>query len=692
MRRTLALLLLSVAALAGCKAKEGTPLRRLDDGEAGFEVKFKGNETFGDRDLLKIIEPSLGDFIESDHRKFAVDDAAAQIELYYNEEGFPLARVEYEVLEQARGPLLRFKVEEGTRCLYGVPHIVGEHRFTAEELARLVPARGSGLLGLGPKWLVISRLESGRSAIESLYYESGFLDVRVDYLGVRYEDEGRRGVALYAIVEGPQSVLDAVLVEGLPATWGREVTDEAYGERIGEAWFPRVGFEIRARIEGLCADRGFPDAVATVEVKEHERVEKGQTVKRIVLHAQVETGPLVRVRSVEVRGNEKTRTAFIRRRLKLEPGDPFSREKVDDAFKTLYRTGIFEQLRISLEGDDPHSRDVVIDVVEGPKWEFWAQPGWGSYEKLRLSAGFVDKNLFGTGRRLGGEASVSSLSQEGKLQFTEPTLLGPDNELRFELYGLHRIEPSFTREEYGTGVQVRHEWNVFLDTIVRYDLLQTRSTDVEVVTPIGTPDPDSNIGLSLVTLSLNHDRRDSKFLPTRGGLTRGAIEISNEAIGSELDYLRLLASHFRYLPLGERTTLAAGVRTGVLLAAEDVEFPLQLRFFNGGENTVRSFREQELGPKDVDGNPVGGEVYNVFNLELRRRLVSQIEGATFFDAGNVLLSSSDYGSFSDISTGIGVGLRWLLPIGPVRLDFAVNPDPLPDEASYVLHFSLGTAF
>jgi outer membrane protein insertion porin family len=687
----LAACLLPILALGACKAPAGSALRALDEGTAGFEVRIEGNREISERALLKVIEPNLRDFIDTGYRSFAVDDAAFRLELHYQDEGFPQATVRYELLEGPEGRLVRFDVEEGVRCRYGGAEFEGNTAFRGEALERLVPTRGSGFLGLGPTWLVKGRLDSGRNAIESLYYESGFLSVEVTRLEVRYEEGGAVGIARYRIEEGARHLLDSVHVEGLPAAWGREEVRSAWRDLLGRPWFPRLGFEVRARLEALCSDRGHPDAQASIRVEEHLRTEGGMEVVRIVVQAEVDPGPLVRVRSVEVRGNQKTSTAFIRNRLALRPGDLYSREVVDAAFRQLYRTGIFEQLRIRLEGDDPEERDIVIEVVEGPKWEFWLEPGWGSYEKLRLSAGFLDRNIFGSGRQLGGDASVSALSQDGRLQFTDPTLLGPDHTLRLELYGLHRTEPSFTRIEYGTGVQVRREWTPFLDTIVRYDLRQTRSKDVQGETP-DEVDTGSTVDLSMITLSGTYDRRDSRFIPRRGSLTRGAVQFSSGLLGSELDYVRLLGSHFRYLPLGERTTLAAGVRSGILIASEDVNFPIQLRFFNGGENTVRSFREQELGPKGSDGKPLGGEAYNVFNLELRRQLVSQLQGAAFYDVGNVLSSASDYGSFRDLRSGVGVGLRWLLPIGPVRLDFAVNPDPLPEESSYVLHFSLGTAF
>jgi len=145
----------------------------------------------------------------------------------------------------------------------------------------------------------------------------------------------------------------------------------------------------------------------------------------------------------------------------------------------------------------------------------------------------------------------------------------------------------------------------------------------------------------------------------------------------------------------------------------EVTLPLSERFFNGGENTVRSFKESELGPRDSSGDPAGGYGLNVFSIELRQRLIGNLIGTIFVDYGNIAPNRSreeqgekSYDSrsevisdtlddfFKDFRPAVGLGLQYLLPVGPVRFDFAFNPDnnSQRDEDSFVFHFSVGTAF
>jgi outer membrane translocation and assembly module TamA len=120
------------------------------------------------------------------------------------------------------------------------------------------------------------------------------------------------------------------------------------------------------------------------------------------------------------------------------------------------------------------------------------------------------------------------------------------------------------------------------------------------------------------------------------------------------------------------------------------DIPIDLRFFNGGGTTVRSFAERQLGPKDKGGRPLGGSFYSVVNVEWDFPITEVIGGAVFFDAGN-LVGESEL-SVAEMSFAIGVGLRYNLPIGPMRLDYGFNPSPRQGEDMGALHFSFGFAF
>jgi outer membrane translocation and assembly module TamA len=146
-----------------------------------------------------------------------------------------------------------------------------------------------------------------------------------------------------------------------------------------------------------------------------------------------------------------------------------------------------------------------------------------------------------------------------------------------------------------------------------------------------------------------------------------------------------------------QSSIAFGARAGIIhsltsnAAEEATALPIDERFFNGGATTVRSFGERDLGPHDNHGHPVGGEFFTVFNVEYTFPIFGELQGAVFTDAGNLLPTSEDIG-LNDMRYAIGAGLRYKLPVGPIRLDYGINPDPRPDEDFGAFHFSFGFAF
>ena len=136
---------------------------------------------------------------------------------------------------------------------------------------------------------------------------------------------------------------------------------------------------------------------------------------------------------------------------------------------------------------------------------------------------------------------------------------------------------------------------------------------------------------------------------------------------------------------------AAGVRFGWNIpVGEAADVPIDLRYFNGGGGTVRSFEERDLGPKDTNGHPLGGSFYTVANVEWDFPLTDALGGALFVDAGN--LTSEATPSLEDMRLGIGAGVRYNLPIGPLRLDIGYNPTRREGEDIGAAHFSFGFAF
>jgi len=214
------------------------------------------------------------------------------------------------------------------------------------------------------------------------------------------------------------------------------------------------------------------------------------------------------------------------------------------------------------------------------------------------------------------------------------------------------------------------------------------------------------------------DLRESPLVAPRGFVFNNTFDVATLGIGSEIDLMRITARAGYYFSFGpkaltpgvvedkrgpalkrwfQQSGLAFGARAGIVHSLdntgpdEPTTLPIDERFFNGGGTTVRSFGERTLGPLDRHGHPLGGEFYTIFNVEYTFPIYGELQGALFADAGNLLPTSEEPG-LDEMRYALGGGLRYNLPIGPIRLDYGWNPDRHRDEDFGAFHFSFGFAF
>ena len=387
-------------------------------------------------------------------------------------------------------------------------------------------------------------------------------------------------------------------------------------------------------------------------------------------------------------------------------------KKKRESFKKLYKTGLFSRVTLTLKkGKLLNERLLEIRVEEALAREVFFHGGWGSYELLRASTGFLDKNIFGQGRTFRLEVGGSVKSSNAETMIRDPWILGSNIIADLSVFFRNREEPSFTREESGASILFSKKFGRLLSASLRYMYSSTTTKDVIAS---AADEPESDYTIASVKMQTTYDNRDDILFPSTGHKVFGSAEIAEPAMGSGLSFYRFNAGIRKFFPLSTSKTLALRYDTGVILPGRNqVSIPIGERYFNGGENTVRSFLESELGPRDSSGDPLGGMAFNVFSVELRCQLIDNLVGSLFVDYGNISPNVSpeqeggepfkdrqdvidrtldDY--FSDFRPAVGMGIQYLLPVGPARLDFAWNPDQDKerDEDEFTLHFSIGMAF
>jgi outer membrane protein assembly complex protein YaeT len=668
-------------------------------------IIFQGNEALSEMTLRKAAVDELTSFDQQGQRRADVDDAAFQMELAYRKAGYAFATVDY-LIEQVEGkPLVKFIISEGPRVILREIEITGNAEFDAQKLLSFFEGEKEGSLSKGQLLFIKSDIQSALSQMRDFYILQGYSDVIVEEPSFSFSDDQTEATVDIKIEEGIRYFIHDILLIGDVIAAAADSLESLRQELIGKSYFRRRIQTLRNGLLELYGNLGYPRAA--VEIREQQGAEAGM----VVLTAEITAGPSVTISEILIQGNEKTREKFIRSRLLLKPGDGFNLELQKKSFRKLYQTGLFSKVDLRLEeqkGTDEWP--LVVAVEEAPAKELYFEPGWGSYEKLRLKAGFREKNLFGTGRILGLEAIVSFKAQSLVASLSDPWFLNTDITADLPVYYSRREEPSFTRTDLGASILFSKKLTDHLSATGGYSFRRTDVSDVDPI--IAVEDVPSDYDYASVKAQTTYDTRNDLFFPTWGQRSFISAEYAGTFLGSGITLTRLSAGLRFFIPLAQNTILGLRYRTGLILpGSDDFITPIAERFFNGGENTVRSFKQSELGPKDILGDPVGGLAVNVFNVELRQRLIGNLIGTLFFDCGNVspnqtrlerglppyssrseILSETFSDYFSDFRPGVGFGLQYLLPVGPARVDVAFNPDRRPDEDSYVIHFSVGMAF
>ena len=376
---------------------------------------------------------------------------------------------------------------------------------------------------------------------------------------------------------------------------------------------------------------------------------------------------------------------FLPKRFAHLKGEKYDPEKLDETFREMLRTGLFRNLRPSLV---PVGRDELrldLTAEEAKAREVGATIGAGSYEGVSIGIRLADRNIFGRGRPLSLGVDYSQRGLRGELLYVDPWFFDTRFNLRTRLYSAIRDEDGYSKNEIGWRFDLTRKLLPHLEagTFIEQQkvTLTTKGIDIAQLGP-------ADYFLTSVGLTASIDFRDNPINPSRGFIFTNATDFST--LDGEPAFTRYTVRFSYYLPV-RKLLFAFGARSGLIAPITDrANIPIDVRYFSGGGTTVRSFSERKLGPKSLSGDPIGGEFFTVFNAEMTFPLVRGLQGAVFVDAGN--LTTSDDIGLSDMRYAVGLGLRYKLPIGPLRLDYGLNPSPQADEERGAFHFSFGFAF
>ena len=350
------------------------------------------------------------------------------------------------------------------------------------------------------------------------------------------------------------------------------------------------------------------------------------------------------------------------------------------------RTGLFTSLRINPQPRADGTLDLGMTIQEAKAREVGFSLGYGTYDGPIVGFEARDRNLFGTGRPLTFRAIYSARALTGELSYLDAHWLESKYTLLLKLAVGNFHNDSYDKNEAGFTAQLSRKLIREIEVAGFMTARAVKLTDI-FVTPANAGPQKYSLGSVGVTGTF--DFRDSPLIPMRGLVFNATVDLTKgSGSGDNFEFVRTTMRLSYYIPI-KKTTLALGFRAGFLESINGGEIPIDERFFDGGATTVRSFAERRLGPRDnVTGNPIGGNAFTIINVEYGFPIYGDLRGAVFYDVGNLTPNLG----FKDMRSGVGAGVRYNLPIGPLRVDYGINPSPKPGESRGALHISFGIAF
>ena len=431
---------------------------------------------------------------------------------------------------------------------------------------------------------------------------------------------------------------------------------------------------------------------ALARVSDREIVADHAT-KTVDVRYSVEPGPLASFGETSVDGTDRMDPAFIRRYAAIEEGRRYDPKELKKAEKRLRDLGVFDSVKIrqGTELNADGTLPLTIEVSERKRRFIGVGATYSNTEGAAIEVYWGHRNLFGGAERIRVEGSVGRIGDSeiedfdysAKVAFAKPGVFGPATEFTADVFAIRENPDAYTRTAAGGLVGITYRFDEYLTGKAGVELERSRVDDT-----FG----ENDYLLAGTPVALTYDSRNNKLDPSSGFLATLAVEPLHDFYDNKnMALFEGSFSAYQSIDDANRFILAGKVAAGSAVGAGLRDIPADRRFHLGGGGTIRGYAYQNVGPRRMNGDVFGGLSYFLVSGEVRTRVTDTLGVVAFVDSGNAYRDRSP--DFSEpMRTGVGAGIRYLTPIGPLRLDAAVPLDGQKDDPDFAIYVGIGQAF
>lgn len=646
-------------------------------------VDFQGNKEFKDDELKEKIGLAAGAISDVS----LINDNANKLRVFYEDEGYFLAQIVPVLKKEKDGEAaVTFQITEGDKVKIKTISFEGNRKMSASKIKKAMKTTERGMFSwiTGTGYYKQQTMREDLEKIRDLYYNNGYIKVTVGEPKLELVDNKKKMNISISISEGDQFRVSDFDIAG-NKVYKKEELMSLLKIKKGEVFSRAALKKDVAALSDQYANKGYALVAIGPDLKSDE--EK----KTVAVTYSISEGEKYKIGRIDISGNTKTRDKVIRREIRLDEGADFDASALKRSYERLNNLQFFETIDM-VPKPKAETKEVDLDVKVKEKPTGFISVG-GGYSSIDSLIGMVDVtqgNLFGTGQyvklrgELGGKSSYYELSYKDPWFMDKPVTFGAS------IYNTKREYDNFDRKSTGAGVNFGKYYGEYWHLGIGYNFEITKMNNIDPDASSVVKDQEGRSTTSKITLAAARDSRDNYLDPLKG--SRNAATLAFAGFGGSNAFIKAEIESSWYFPIWDVSTFHLKGTIGYADALFNKKMPLYERFYVGGIHSVRGVDYGDAGPKDINGDPIGGFTELVLNAEYIFPIFPEFKfkGVVFADAGRAYDKGETIGS--NLKYTSGVGIRWISPLGPIRIEWGYNLNKKEGESSSKVEFMFGSFF
>jgi outer membrane protein insertion porin family len=678
------------------------------------EIVFDGNENLSDDKLKEKITIRNNSFLDQQQAK----ESAERVRQAYQEEGYYNVQVApiIQAVEEDR-KRLTFFIKEGDRAKIKTVNFEGMTVFKKKEMLKNLATRewvsffGAITQLTLPSMFsdagLLKRDELANDAerIRGNFYNRGYLNIQVSQPVVELTEDKKWFTVTFTVVEGEPYKVGEIGYRG--NTLFEEEELKAGSKLVsGEILSITKVFDENKRIKDLYGAKGYAFAESDYALSRDE------PAKTASLIFTVKEGELVRVRKINITGNDKTRDNVIRREIRINEQEVIDTASMQRSFQRLNNLQFFETVEILPQQVEPDKVDLNVKVKEKNTGMFSIGGGYSTLDKITTIADITEGNFRGQGYMVRVRGQLGQLRQLGLITFRNPYLNDSLTSLQLDGYRTSTFYYTYFEQKTGVNATFGRQLSEYTSGSVSLVAESIKYGDPNSYfrnsfSPFGYanfnsiayPPPPLFIQQQFGTQSttgfrtaLVRDGRDYYLDPRKGNRSAIYLDYGSKYLGGSNNFYKFAIDELQYIPLPFDTRYAVRGRFGIVQGLEGKPIPLTERFYVGGIQTMRGFVFGRAGPVTPEGYIQGADRQIIINNDFIFPISTEakLNGVLFFDYGKGFNNGEPLSL--TLRKAAGFEARWISPFGPLRLAYGFNLEPRPTERRGVFEFTVGSVF